>query len=304
MAVHSRRQWTRRHRNGPLSLNRTPFQLRGCTRLATDRQCEGSSDWALEARRGTQGSVVQILFTSGRYNVTVRAADHRIQSVHRMTMTPGIRRFALTAHITSSVGWIGAALVFLAVALVALTSQDDLTVRGAYLLMERAGWLVLVPLALASLVTGLVMSLGTTWGLFRHYWVVAKLLITVFSTIILLVYTKTFAEMARVAADLTVTLDRVRNPSPVVHAFLALVLLSVATVLGVYKPVGLTAYGRRRQRQAREALSPTGSPSARRGLDSVTSSSPRWLYLMAIAIIAVMVAMVILHLTGISLRHH
>ena len=58
-------------------------------------------------------------------------------------MRPGVRRFALTAHVTVSVGWTGAALVFLVIAAMALTGEDDLTVRGAYVLMERAGWLVL-----------------------------------------------------------------------------------------------------------------------------------------------------------------
>jgi len=130
-----------------------------------------------------------------------------------MTMKPAVRRLALTAHVVASVGWIGAAVVFLAISALALTARDDLTVRGAYVLMEREGWLVLVPLAFASLVTGLVMSLGTTWGLFRHYWVVAKLVITVFSTVILLIYTGTFIQMAHVAAHPNVALDRVRSPS-------------------------------------------------------------------------------------------
>ena len=94
-----------------------------------------------------------------------------------MTMTPRLRKLALTAHVTSSVGWLGAVAGFLAVAVVGLTSRDAQTVRGAYLVMEPAAWFVLVPFAFASLVSGLVQSLGTTWGLFRHYWVLFKLLI-------------------------------------------------------------------------------------------------------------------------------
>ena len=56
--------------------------------------------------------------------------------------------------------------------------------------MELTGWYVIVPLCLASLVTGLVMSLGTRWGLFRHYWVLAKLLITIVAMLILFAYMK------------------------------------------------------------------------------------------------------------------
>jgi hypothetical protein len=91
------------------------------------------------------------------------------------------------------VGWLGAVAGFLALAVAGLTSQDAQTVRAAYVTMELTGWFVLVPLALASLLTGLVQSLGTTWGLFRHYWVLAKLLINVFATIVLLLYTQTLS---------------------------------------------------------------------------------------------------------------
>jgi hypothetical protein len=161
-------------------------------------------------------------------------------------MTPGLRKFAHTAHVASSVGWLGAVAVFLGLAVVGLTSEDAQTVRGAYVVMEPAGWFVLVPLALTSLVTGLVQALGTTWGLFRHYWVVFKLLINVFATIVLLMYMQTLASLADLAADARADLDGVRSPSPLLHAGAALLLLLTATVLAVYKPRGLTPYGRRR----------------------------------------------------------
>jgi hypothetical protein len=168
-----------------------------------------------------------------------------------MIMPPQLRKLALTAHVTSSVGWLGAVAAFLTLAVVGLTSQDAQTVRGAYLVMEPAAWLVLVPLAFASLLTGLVMSLGTTWGLFRHYWVLFKLLINVFATIILLTYMETFSFMAGVAADPSGDLALVRNASPMLHAVLALLVLLVATVLAVYKPRGVTPYGRRKQHEER-----------------------------------------------------
>src|SRR5687768_15129946 len=86
-------------------------------------------------------------------------------------MTPRLRGFALTVHLTLSVGWIGAVMAFLALVIAAMTSQDAQTLRAAWMAMELTGWFAIVPLALASLFTGLVMALGTRWGLFRHYWV-------------------------------------------------------------------------------------------------------------------------------------
>jgi uncharacterized membrane protein len=221
-----------------------------------------------------------------------------------MTMTPGVRRFALTAHVTCSVGWIGAVFVFLALAIVGLRSGDDLAVRGAYVAMERAAWFVLVPLAFASLVTGLVMSLGTAWGLFRHYWVVLKLLITVFASTILLIYMETFRQMAGVASDQSAGLALVRNPSPMVHAILALVLLIAAAALAVYKPLGMTAYGRRKQTEQRGEGALTAVPRATAALGSPSRSTPRWVYLAGVVALVMILVFVILHLAGGGVGSH
>jgi hypothetical protein len=173
-----------------------------------------------------------------------------------MTMTPRLRRFALAAHVASSVGWLGAVVVFLAVAVVGLTSQDGQTVRGAYVVMEPVAWYVLVPLAFASLLTGLVQSLGTAWGLFRHYWVLFKLMINVVATIVLLLYMQTLSSLADVAAETSLSSDdlgALRSASPVLHAGAALLLLLVAMTLAVFKPPGLTPYGQRKQHEQRTA---------------------------------------------------
>jgi hypothetical protein len=162
-----------------------------------------------------------------------------------VTMSPPVRKLAVTVHVTVSVGWVGAVITFIAIAVIGLTAETEGSVRGAYLVMEAAARYVLVPLALLSLGTGVIQSLGTSWGLLRHHWVVVKLLITVLATGVLLLYLRTFAVMADVAADPAAGLDEVRNPSPLVHALLALLLLLAATVLGVVKPRGLTRIGRR-----------------------------------------------------------
>lgn len=158
-------------------------------------------------------------------------------------MAPRHRKLALTGHVTFSVGWLGAVVAFLALALIGLTSENAQTVRGAYLVMEPAAWFVLVPLSFASLLTGIVGSLGTSWGLLRHYWVLFKLLINVVLTVVLLMYMETFRVMAAIAADPGADLDVVRNPSPVIHAGAALLLLVVAAGLAVFKPRGRTRYG-------------------------------------------------------------
>lgn len=166
--------------------------------------------------------------------------------------------------------------------------------------MAPAAWFVLVPLAHAALLSGIALSLGTPWGLIRHYWVALKLLITVFSTTILLIYMGTFRHMAGVAADPVVALGVVRNPSPLLHAILALVLLLSATLLAIYKPFGMTPYGTRRHMQQR-----VGTP----GLPSIASQPSaaakrgRWEIVLWIVGLAILGLIVVSHLLGSGFHH-
>lgn len=135
-------------------------------------------------------------------------------------MTPIIRKFALTAHITFSVGWLGAVAGFLALAIAGQTSQNVQLMRGLYLAMEMTGWYVIVPFCLASLATGLIVSLGSAWGLFRHYWVSVKFLLTIVSTLILFGFTQTLSYIGVLAVDTTMPIDELRSlsQSPVIHS--------------------------------------------------------------------------------------
>jgi hypothetical protein len=65
--------------------------------------------------------------------------------------------------------WMGAVVPYLALAATGLISRDVQVERAAYYSMALIGWYVLVPLSLAALITGLVQSLGTRWGLVRHW---------------------------------------------------------------------------------------------------------------------------------------
>jgi hypothetical protein len=170
-------------------------------------------------------------------------------------MTPGLRRLALTLHVTSSVGWLGAVVAYLALAGAALINQDTLTARAAWIAMELIGWFAIVPLSVAALLTGLVQSLGTPWGLFRHYWVVFKLLLTVFATIVLLLHMPTVSYMAGVAPE-TDGAYLGGLPGEIFHSGGGLLVLLVTTTLSVYKPRGLTPYGWRKQHEQHAGQQP------------------------------------------------
>lgn len=164
-----------------------------------------------------------------------------------MAMPPRARKSALTAHVTASVGWFGAVAVFLALAVTGLVARDALTVRSVYVAMGVTGWYVIVPLCFASLATGIVSAVGTTWGLLRHYWVTVKLAITVPATGALLLHMPSVSRIADSATAPQWTADDLvgLRTQLVVQSGAALLVLLGATALSVFKPQGRTRYGQR-----------------------------------------------------------
>ena len=208
-------------------------------------------------------------------------------------MTPRFRRFALTAHVASSVGWLGTVAGFQALAIAAVRSHDLGSVRAFYLSMELIGWYVIVPFCLASLVTGLVLSLATPWGLFRHYWVLVKFLITTVSALILFGFTQTLGSLGALAAQATLSMNELQDlrQSPVLHSGGGMLAILVATILAVYKPWGMTPYGRRRREAAVERPHEAGSTMP-------------WKLKMLLGILAVIVLFLIFHLVSGGWRGH
>jgi uncharacterized membrane protein len=156
----------------------------------------------------------------------------------------------LAVHVTTAVGWLGAVLAYLALDVTAAVSRDPMTVRGCYIAMEVVVGGAVVPLALTTVGVGIVNALGTSWGLFRHYWVVVKLVLTVAATLVLLQEVTT----VRVLADLAVASpDPAALSNTLVHSGGGLLVLLTTVVLSVFKPKGLTRYGWRKQQQQRGA---------------------------------------------------
>jgi hypothetical protein len=169
-------------------------------------------------------------------------------------MRPALRKLVRTAHVTVTVGWLGAVAGFLALATAGLTSEDSQMVRAAYIAMDLIARFVIVPLSIIPLVaTGPLLSLGTPWGLFRHYWIIVKLVINILSTTILLMHMQPISYLSRAAAEGTLShADRSLQIQMVFAAGAGLIALIVATGLAVYKPRGMTSYGWRKQYEERK----------------------------------------------------
>jgi hypothetical protein len=158
-------------------------------------------------------------------------------------LRPAWRSLILLTHVLTSVGWFGAVGVFLALAVWGL-GGGSAAAQAAGPAMQLATVWIIVPLGLASPLTGILLSLGTPWGLVRHYWVAFKLAMTVASLALLTVHLQPVyaaADAARVGDaaasarfDLQLAFD----------AGAALIALIVMTGLSIYKPRGLTPFAR------------------------------------------------------------
>jgi hypothetical protein len=212
-------------------------------------------------------------------------------------MRPALRRLFLTAHLTLSVSWIGAAGSFLVLNVIALTTRDDETVRGAYLSMNFIGLYVIVPVSLAALATGLAQALGTHWGLLRHYWLLAKLLLTVFAVYALLMHqfaaVTEAAKLVSVSSIPVVLNARLHSLGTEILGDVigGLLILVVVTALAIYKPWGLTPYGRDRQ------------PGHTLRSDNDARNSMGFRILLATIAVLVVIFKVTLHLTGHNMHH-
>jgi len=213
-------------------------------------------------------------------------------------MTPALRKLTITAHVTFSVGWLGAVAAFLVLSIAGLTSHDAEVVRGAYLSMDLISRFIVIPMCFAAVATGLFQALGTPWGLFRYYWILVKFGLAIFATIALLIHQ--FAVMAvaakRVSGSAAETLfsqdfgplktELVRAPS------LAILLLLVVTTLGVYKPWGLTRYGRSKQQERRKVQ------------QQPDDETPLGVKIFFAVIGVLVIVFVVLHLTGHGFESH
>lgn len=201
------------------------------------------------------------------------------------------RKFNLTAHIICSVGWLGAVATFLALSVFGVFAGNDLMARAVYISMEVISWAVIVPCCVLALVTGLTHSLDGQWGLLRHYWVLLKFLLTCGASLMLIVHMQPIINMSQAAAASPFLAERLGGVQRqlVFDASLTLAVLLSTTILSVYKPWGLTGYGRRKIGTGDGPHASTGNTWGRTAL---------------VALLLLLLLFVLLHLAGRGLGGH
>lgn len=150
------------------------------------------------------------------------------------------RRLVRAAHVVAAGGWLGLVVTMLVLGIAALTAATDVPPETVYRVMDLVGGTVIPPLAVATLLTGLVLSLLTPWGLVRHWWVVVKTVLGLAVIVTAVSLTDAWLHQA-----ITPT-GGSAGARLVVTSAVHLAMLTFATVISVDKPGGRTPRGRRR----------------------------------------------------------
>jgi hypothetical protein len=144
-------------------------------------------------------------------------------------------RITLLAHILTAVGWFGMAVFVLFAAIVAVTATDATTPEALYRAIELAPWLS-VPAGLLAVASGVLLGLGTKWGVFQYWWVLIKIVI---AAAVIVTDPLLIARGAHRAVETGQGPPWLYGPT-VAHA----VVLTIATVLSVFKPGSRTPWSR------------------------------------------------------------
>jgi hypothetical protein len=170
-------------------------------------------------------------------------------------LTGRARLFVRAAHVIVAAGWLGLTVSMLVLGMSAAMSGEPALAGAAYGFMDGIGARVIPGFAIATLLTGIVLSVATPWGLIKHYWVIVKVVLTFAVIVTGIALTTRWLEQALIAAGEATTLTGAAQTGQtlggsaglllVVGSVAHLLMLGAATVISVAKPWGKTRRGRR-----------------------------------------------------------
>ncbi|MBE1530268.1 hypothetical protein [Actinomadura algeriensis] len=214
---------------------------------------------------GSQAPMAGMLFGA----LTVAMMRPRFPRLRRTS-----RRVWLTLHVGVSVGWLGLAVAMATLAVAGATAEQHAVRHGAYVLMHVFDLAIVIPSVALAIITGLVVSLGTKWGLVRHWWVLLKFVISLVIPVIATVQSGWIERLEHRTAD------PAGDPGDLGLVLVGCMLvytalLWTAVVLSVVKPGGRTPWARNRPRPDRPDVAAAAGGAAGGGESAATRGAGR-----------------------------
>jgi hypothetical protein len=221
-------------------MNTTPTT----TTAATTTTATGTAVAPDASRASVSSMTTDTRPAPGRPAPNTPSTPKAAKAPRKRTFPPRVRKTVLILHVISSLTWLGVDVGLLALSLTGLTTDDPMTLRAVYLTMSVLVDAVVIPAGLLALTTGVVLSLGTKWGLVRYRWVLVKLVITLVT--VTLTYYGLRAGVETAAAEVRAA---AQAPSEARGGLLFAPIVSLTcyvfmTVISFFKPWGRTRWGR------------------------------------------------------------
>ncbi|MGH3779092.1 MAG: hypothetical protein ACRDRO_00305 [Pseudonocardiaceae bacterium] len=184
------------------------------------------------------------------------AEDSRVNPITTPQLSGRPRTLVRATHVGFSAGWLGLVVAMLTLGIAAATAPDPTFSIACYAMMDRIGGAVIPVFAVATMVTGITLSIATPWRLLHHRWVVVKLVLALVVIVSAIALTGDWLQqaVARAAATPAGNGSTAGWPAWLLVAASVFHLLVLWAATMVDKPWGKTRRGRRAADRRREAL--------------------------------------------------
>jgi hypothetical protein len=176
-------------------------------------------------------------------------------------MRPRVRKIVLVLHVVSSVSWLGLSIGYLTLGITAVVTDRPERQHAMFLALGVLGDMLLLPISWTAFLTGLLLAVGTHWGLFQHVWVLVKFALTLVAVVLIPLNLLQGIHAMVVAVEHTAVGQLTDVGGGTINGLLSAGCMSssmyiTCVVLSIFKPWGRTGYGTRKMagRPAAEPL--------------------------------------------------
>jgi hypothetical protein len=170
--------------------------------------------------------------------------------VRTWRLTPATRKAVLVLHAVTGISWMGVDIALFVLLMTARTTDDPTLVVSGFNAIRIIVPVAVPPLSLGILVTGLILGLGTPWGLVRYWWVLVKLSLSLVMTVLVFLSLLPAINSIPVLSVTPMSADAVRAslgflPTQLMFPpIVSFLMLGVATILSIFKPWRRTPWSR------------------------------------------------------------